>query len=246
MTECALQLTTVCKRFGGLHVTQDVSLSIQAGDRHLLLGPNGAGKTTLFNLIAGDLGPNSGSIRLFGQEISRKSVHARTRLGLARTYQILTLFEQSSVMHNVMLALQGVQAGRWNPIQNFHSNRALEKPAHRVLDELGLRSIASAQVSECSYGDKRRLEIALALAQRPRVILLDEPLAGLSRHERQLVAGLLASISRDTTMIMIEHDMDVALDLADTITLLNYGQVVVSGAKAAVIADPRTKEVYLA
>jgi len=245
MTEPALQLKHVCKRFGGLRATQDVSLSIEGGERHLILGPNGAGKTTLFNLIAGDLKPTSGMIKVFGVEVSAQPVHARTRIGLARTYQILTLFERSSVQHNVMLALQGVREGKWNPLRSFTDDKQLQGRALSMLEGLGLERLASTKVSECSYGDKRRLEIALALAQSPRLLLLDEPLAGLSRQERTLVAKLLAGISRETTVVMIEHDMDVALDLADTVTLLNFGQCVLSGPKAAVVSHPLTKEVYL-
>lgn len=245
MSEAALELSHVCKRFGGLRATQDVTLKIAAGDRHLILGPNGAGKTTLFNLIAGDISPTSGEIKVFGAQVTHQSVHARTRIGLARTYQILTLFEHSSVLHNVMLALQGVRAGRWNPVRNFMGDEQLQRSAQSVLEGLGLQRLATSLVSECSYGDKRRLEIALALAQKPRLLLLDEPLAGLSRQERSLVAKLLSAITRETTVVMIEHDMDVALDLADTVTLLNFGHLVLSGSKESVLADPLTKEVYL-
>ena len=242
----ALELVDVSKSFGGLKACQDIGFSVASGERHLILGPNGAGKTTLFNMISGDLPVSAGTIRCFGQDVAGLPPHARAQLGMARTYQILTLFESSSVLHNVMLAVSGVRAGRLNPLKAFDADAGLREDSIRVLAELGLEDLAASRVSECSYGDKRRLEIALALAQKPRLMLLDEPLAGLSVEERGRVAQLLKGISRETTVVLIEHDMDVALGLADNLTLLNFGRHVLSGPKDAVVNDPRTKEVYLA
>ena len=246
MNEPALELRAVSKHFGGLRACQDITFSVEKGERHLILGPNGAGKTTLFNMISGDLPVSSGQINCFGSSVVKLTPHARARLGMARTYQILTLFESSTVIHNVMLALSGVRAGRMNPVKTFGSGVQLRSEAASVLDGLGLARLSSARVSECSYGDKRRLEIALAIAQKPRLMLLDEPLAGLSPEERMTVAALLQGIDRDTTVVLIEHDMDVALDLADNLTLLNFGRHVLSGTKQSVVDDPRTREVYLA
>jgi branched-chain amino acid transport system ATP-binding protein len=185
----ALEVTDLTKAFGGLVVTQGVSLAIRPGERRLIIGPNGAGKTTLFNQINGDMRPSSGQIKLFGTDVATE--------------------------------------------------------ARRVLDTVGLLHLAAHPVSDIAYGEKRRVELAMALAQKPRVLLLDEPLAGLSNTERSTVKSLIASIPQETTMIMIEHDMDTALDLAETVTLLNYGRVIVDGDRDAVIADERTREVYL-
>jgi branched-chain amino acid transport system ATP-binding protein len=241
----ALEIIDLKKAFGGLVVTQNVSLSIRPGERRLMIGPNGAGKTTLFNQISGDMRPNSGQIRLFGTEITQLAPYQRAHLGISRTYQIITLFTGDTLEHNVTLGLLGLRPSRWQmwrPL-SFYGDLATE--ARRILDAVGLLHLASHPVSDIAYGEKRRVELAMALAQKPRVLLLDEPLAGLSNTERSQVKALIASIPRVTTVIMIEHDMDTALDLAETVTLLNYGRVIVDGDRDAVIADERTREVYL-
>jgi branched-chain amino acid transport system ATP-binding protein len=241
----ALEVFDLKKAFGGLTVTQDVSLKIRPGERRLIIGPNGAGKTTLFNQISGDLRPNSGSIRLFGSDITHLPPYRRAHRGLSRTYQIITLFSGDTLEHNVSLGLLGLRPTRWQMWRPMSFYRDLATEARRALDSVGLLHLADHPISEIAYGEKRRVELAVALAQRPRVLLLDEPLAGLSNTERATVKSLIASISRDTTVIMIEHDMDTALDLAETVTLLNYGRVIVDGDRDAVIADERTREVYL-
>jgi branched-chain amino acid transport system ATP-binding protein len=241
----ALEVIDLKKAFGGLVVTQDVSLAIRPGERRLIIGPNGAGKTTLFNQISGDMRPNSGQVRLFGNEITRLSPHKRAHAGLSRTYQIITLFTNDTLEHNVTLALLGLRATRWQMWRPLSFYGDLEREARETLDAVGLLHLATHPVSEIAYGEKRRVELAMALAQKPRVLLLDEPLAGLSNTERSQVKALIASIPRETTVIMIEHDMDTALDLAETVTLLNYGRVIVDGRRDAVIADARTREVYL-
>jgi branched-chain amino acid transport system ATP-binding protein len=241
----ALEVFDLKKAFGGLTVTQDVSLKIRPGERRLIIGPNGAGKTTLFNQISGDLRPNSGSIRLFGSDITHLPPYRRAHRGLSRTYQIITLFSGDTLEHNVSLGLLGLRPTRWQMWRPMSFYRDLATEARRALDSVGLLHLADHPISEIAYGEKRRVELAVALAQRPRVLLLDEPLAGLSNTERATVKSLIASISRDTTVIMIEHDMDTALDLAETVTLLNYGRVIVDGDRDSVIADERTREVYL-
>jgi branched-chain amino acid transport system ATP-binding protein len=241
----ALEIIDLNKAFGGLSVTQSVSLAIRPGERRLIIGPNGAGKTTLFNQISGDMRPNSGQVRLFGEDITQFSPFKRAHLGLSRTYQIITLFTKDTLEHNVTLGLLGLRASRWQmwrPL-SFYGDLATE--ARRILDAVGLLHLASHPVSDIAYGEKRRVELAMALAQKPRVLLLDEPLAGLSNTERSTVKALIASIPRETAVVMIEHDMDTALDLAETVTLLNYGRVIVDGDRDAVIADERTREVYL-
>jgi branched-chain amino acid transport system ATP-binding protein len=243
--EPALEVVNLRKAFGGLAVTQDVSLKVRPGERRLIIGPNGAGKTTLFNQISGDLRPNSGSIRLFGAEITYLPSYRRAHRGLSRTYQIITLFPGDTLEHNVSLGLLGLRPSRWQAWRPMSAYRDLATEARRTLDAVGLLHLASHPISDIAYGEKRRVELAMALAQKPRVLLLDEPLAGLSNTERSTVQSLIAAIPRDTTVVMIEHDMDTALGLAETVTLLNYGRVIVDGDRDAVIADERTREVYL-
>jgi branched-chain amino acid transport system ATP-binding protein len=241
----ALALKDLCKAFGGLQVTRNVNLSVEPGERRLIIGPNGAGKTTLFNQITGDLKPSSGSIHVFGRDITRIASRQRAHIGIARTYQIITLFARDTLLRNVMLALLGLSPLRWNPFVDLERQEHLRERAKAALARVGLAHLAERRLSETSYGERRRVEIAMALAQEPKLLLLDEPFAGLSADERRDVRGLLAGIPRDVTIIMIEHDMDVALDLADRITLLHFGEVIVEGTRAAVVEDPRTREVYL-
>jgi branched-chain amino acid transport system ATP-binding protein len=241
----ALEIVGLKKAFGGLVVTQDVSLAIRPGERRLMIGPNGAGKTTLFHQISGDMRPNSGQIKLFGTDITPLAPYQRAHLGLSRTYQIITLFSGDTLEHNITLGLLGLRPARWQMWRPMSSYRDLATEARRILDTVGLLHLAQHPISEIAYGEKRRVELAMALAQKPRVLLLDEPLAGLSNTERSAVKALIAAIPRDTTLVMIEHDMDTALDLAETVTLLNYGRIIVDGERDAVIADERTREVYL-
>jgi branched-chain amino acid transport system ATP-binding protein len=245
MTTPALELEGLSKRFGGLPATRDVSLKVMPGERRLIIGPNGAGKTTLFNLITGDLVPDGGSARLFGRELLGLPTQRRVHLGLARTYQVLTLFPRETLSHNLVLSLLGLIPLRWNPWIGLETRRTLHEAARDALARVGLVDSAGRIVAETSYGERRRLELAMALAQRPKVLLLDEPLAGLSQEERQNIRRLLEEIPRDVTIVMIEHDMDTALAFAERITVLHYGQVIVEGTRAEVVADPRTREVYL-
>ncbi len=242
----ALELSKLSKSFGGLHVVRDVSFAVRQGERRLILGPNGAGKTTLFNLIAGDLAPSSGAILLNRQDISSLPTHLRAKRGIGRTFQILTLFGSETVLRNVMLAMLGSSPRRWRPFGSLERDAGLRTRVLAILDRVMLAHIAHKRVSETSYGERRRLEIAMALAQEPEVLLLDEPLAGLSREERKTVHQLLKDLPRSLTCIMIEHDMDVALDFAERISLLQNGLQIVEGDRDQVIDDPRTREAYLA
>ncbi len=240
----ALQIKSLKKAFGGLPAINGVSLEIQPGERRLIIGPNGAGKTTLFNLVTGDLRADDGAIFLFEDNITRLATHRRAHRGLARTYQIITLFPKDTLEHNIALSLLGLSKLRWNFFSSFERN-TLYAEAAGILKLVGLEHLAARPLSEVSYGEKRRVEIAMALAQKPKVLLLDEPLAGLSREERGAVKALIATIPREVTVVMIEHDMDTALDMAERITVLHYGSVIVEGTRAEVVADPKTKEVYL-
>lgn len=241
----ALEVLNLYKSFGGLKVTANVNLAVEEGERRLIIGPNGAGKTTLFNLITGDLKANSGAIKLFGHDITHFPSRRRAHLGMARTFQIITLFPRETLLRNAMLSLLGLSSLRWNPIARFDRQAALIARAHEVLQRVGLDHMADRPLSQTSYGERRRVEIAMALAQNPRVLLLDEPFAGLSVEERRDVHRLIQSISRDVTVVMIEHDMDTALELAERITLLHFGEVIVEGTRSEVVQDPRTREVYL-
>ena len=241
----ALVLDDLEKSFGGLRVTAAVSLAVEPGERRLIIGPNGAGKTTLFNLITGELRPDRGSIRLFDREITRIPSRRRAHLGLARTYQIITLFAGETLLRNVTLSLLGRSRLRWNPFVRLGRQEALIAGARAALERVGLGHLADRPLGQTAYGERRRVEIAMALAQNPRILLLDEPFAGLSIAERRDVQDLLAAIPRDVTVVMIEHDMDVALDFAEQITVLHFGKVLVEGTRAAVVADPQTKEIYL-
>jgi branched-chain amino acid transport system ATP-binding protein len=245
VTAPALEIRGLHKAFGGLPVIAGLDLAVSAGERHLLIGPNGAGKTTLFNLIGGELRPDRGAVRLFGRDVSRLSTHERVHLGLGRTYQILTLFPRDTVEDNVVLALLGTSALRWSFAAALRDRADVLGEARAVLARVGLEALADRPVSQTSYGEKRRLEIAMALAQRPRLLLLDEPLAGLSAGERAQIQAVLAAIPRDVTVLLIEHDMDAALAYAERITVLHYGQLIVQGTRGEVVAHPRTKEVYL-
>jgi branched-chain amino acid transport system ATP-binding protein len=240
----ALEIVGLSKRFGGLPAVEDVTISVPQGDRRLLLGPNGAGKTTLFNLVTGDLAPMAGTVRLFGRDITRLPPYRCAQLGVARTYQILTLFQDNTLEENVVFALLGMSPLRWNPLAPVRGRADFRDRAHAALARVGLAEAAGRPLRETSYGEKRRVEIALALAQDPKVLLLDEPLAGLSSEERADMRALIAAIPRDITVVLIEHDMDTALDLATSITVMHHGRVIVEGDRATIVRDQRVREVY--
>jgi branched-chain amino acid transport system ATP-binding protein len=241
----ALEVRDLHKSFGGLRVATAVDLAVAPGERRLIIGANGAGKTTLFNLITGELRPNSGAITLLGTDITHLPARRRAHLGLARTYQIITLFPGETLLRNVSLSLLGISRLRWNPVVRLDRQHELLDRARNALARVGLDHLADRVVAQTSYGERRRVEIAMALAQNPKVLLLDEPFAGLSNEERRDVAALIGGIPREVTIVMIEHDMDVALEFAERITLLHFGEVVVQGTRAEVVEHPRTKEIYL-
>ncbi len=241
----ALEIVGLRKVFGGLPAINGVTLAVAEGERRLLLGPNGAGKTTLFNLITGELEPDAGSIRVFGREVAGGRPERCAHLGVGRTYQIITLFPRNTLAQNVVLALLGVSPRRWDPVTALRAHAGFWERARDVLGRVGLAGRADRPVLELPYGDQRRLEIAMALAQAPRLLLLDEPFAGLSREERRDMQAVLAAIPREVTVLMIEHDMDVALSFAERITVLHYGQVIVEGTRGEIVANPRVREIYL-
>ncbi len=241
----ALVVRDLCKSFGGLRVTASANMTVEPGERRLIIGPNGAGKTTLFNQITGELRCDSGTVSMMGHDITRLPARRRAHLGMARTYQIITLFQKDTLIRNVMLSLLSLSPLRWNPLIDLDRRHDLRERAHEALRRVGLSELAERPLSETSYGERRRVEIAMALAQEPKVLLLDEPFAGLSADERQDVKALLLSLPREVTVVMIEHDMDVALDFADRISLLYFGEVIVEGTREEVVGNERTREVYL-
>jgi branched-chain amino acid transport system ATP-binding protein len=245
MNTAVLEVQGLSKSFGALKVIDDFSIRVGPGERRLILGPNGAGKTTLFNLITGDLAPNAGSIRFFEKEISSLRTPRRVALGLARTFQIVTLFPNDTVLRNVVLALIGKRPLRWDPLFSLESRGSLREQARAVLNQVQLETLADKPLRATSYGEKRRLELALALAQNPRLLLLDEPLAGLSAQERVQIQQLIEQIPRTIAIIMIEHDMSIALSFAERVSLLQDGRLIIEGTRDEVVAHPRTREVYL-
>jgi branched-chain amino acid transport system ATP-binding protein len=245
MTAPALAIKGLSKRFGGLPAITDISLTVQEGERRLILGPNGAGKTTLFNLISGDLRCDTGSIRVGQTDVSRMGTALRAKLGVGRTYQILTLFDRNTLLGNVAMAVLGTSGRRWHPLLAFRQDDEFHRKAAEYLCLVGLEALADKPLSTCSYGEKRRLELAMALAQDPKLLLLDEPLAGLSQPERRQVTALLSRIPRHVSIVMIEHDMEAALTFAERVSVLHHGRLIVDGTREDVVSDPRTREVYL-
>jgi branched-chain amino acid transport system ATP-binding protein len=241
----ALGLEKVSKWFGGLRAVDDVDLAVRAGERRALIGPNGAGKTTLFNLIAGALPASAGRITLFGQDVTRLAQHRRAALGLTRTFQITNLFPSLSVLDNVRLAAQALTTARFAMLRPLTRFGVLEARAREALAAVGLEERAATSVRHLSHGEQRQLEIALALAGRPRVLLLDEPAAGLSQAEAHLMTALLRRLDPAITLLIIEHDMDIALQVAQHVTVLHYGKVIADGTREAVKADPTVREIYL-
>lgn len=245
MSEAVLELIDLNKRFGALQATRDVSLDLYPGEIHALIGPNGAGKSTLIGQIAGSLKPDSGRIVLAGQEITSLSVAQRARLGLGRSFQVSSLAEPLSVKRNVMIAVQALQGHSfrfWKPVQRDES---LLAPALEALERMALTHRADTQVAELSHGERRQVEVACALALKPRVLLLDEPMAGLGPEGTAHLTELLEALKLEVPILLIEHDMDAVFRLADRISVLVAGGVIAQGDSTAIRANPQVREAYL-
>lgn len=241
----ALQVQDITVCFGGMMALNHVSLEVQNGARHGILGPNGAGKTTMFNVITGFIAPDAGRVVIRGVDATRMAAHRRVGLGLARTFQITTLFPALTALENVMMGtLSRIHHHRnvWRPARKDREARDLAKG---LLDDLGLGSFADAPVGEIGYGQQRQLEIALALSADPDILLLDEPTAGLSAVETQAVCTLVERLRPELTIVIIEHDLDVIFGLANVITVLHQGDKIAEGPADEVKEDPVVKEVYL-
>ncbi len=240
----ALELEAVSRHFGALVALADINMTVAAGERRAVLGSNGAGKTTLFNAITGDFPPTTGRVRLFGEDVTELPVHERIRRGLRRTYQISLLFGGLSVIDNIYLACRGVSRRRFSLRRPAHDESAMEA-ADALLAAVHLEEARDTLVSALSYGQQRQLEIALALAGAPRLILFDEPAAGLSPSERSELVEILQSLPEHMGYIIIEHDMAVALRVSDSVTMMHNGRVFREGTPQEIENDPEVQELYL-
>jgi len=241
----ALELKGLSKSFGGLRAVRGVDLVVLPGDRKAVIGPNGAGKTTLFNLITGILTATSGEVLLFGRDVTRWPSHRRAALGMARTFQVTSLFPRLTVLDNVLLAIEGLRRTKfvmWRPLASY---RDVQEKAHRLLAEAGFLDRRDVEVRYLSHGEQRQLEIVVGLAADPKILLLDEPAAGLSSGESAEMAKFLARLDRSLAILLIEHDMDVVFDVADQISVLHFGEVVETGASEYIRASQKVQEIYL-
>ncbi|HLB11942.1 MAG TPA: ABC transporter ATP-binding protein [Dehalococcoidia bacterium] len=240
-----LHVEGISKNFGGLQALMGVNLTLQEGERRAIIGPNGAGKTTLFHLVSGVLLPSSGRIHLFGQDVTRKPPYRRAALGLARTFQINNLFPNLTVKDNIVLSVQAREKSRFSLFTPMTSYRHVYSKAEGFMEQWGLADKAEALVRNLSYGDQRVLEVVMALAQEPKLLLLDEPTGGLSPAETATVTSMLKQLPPQITVLLIEHDMDVAFAMADRVTVFHVGQVLAEGSPAEVRDNPKVQEIYL-
>lgn len=240
----ALSVQELTLHFGGLCVIDDLSFRVESGERVVLFGPNGAGKTTLFNIVTGLLKPSRGRVALFDQDLAGLGVRQRVGHGLRRTFQITTLFPRMTVLDSAMLAVQADQPQRFamhRPMASYDNTR---RRALELLEEWGVAAKANTETRWLSYGEQRQVELVLAMANRPRVLLLDEPAAGLSSAETAAVEAMIQRLGRDVTVLLIEHDVDMALRVADRVLVLHQGRLVASGDPEAIRRNPQVAEIY--
>ncbi|MDB5589852.1 ABC transporter ATP-binding protein [Enterovirga sp.] len=240
-----LQVEKLQKSFGGLRVSQDISLTLAPGDRVALIGPNGAGKTTFVNLVTGQLRPDRGRILLGGVDVTAAGVEARVRRGLVRTFQITRLFQDMEVLDNVLLAILQRERKTARFLRNAQGERGPVDEAQAILRQLGLGAVARRRIREIAYGQQRLVEIAIAVALRPRVLLLDEPAAGVSRAEAPRIVEAIDALPAEIAVLMIEHDMDLVLRFARRVVVLASGAAIFDGLPSAVVADPAVRAAYL-
>ena len=233
------------KDFGGLRALNNVSFSVEAGERLAIIGPNGAGKTTLFQLVSGMLAPSSGKIFVFGKDITKLPAHQRAALGIGRTFQITNLFLNLTVLDNMLLALEASGMTRYNLVRPLLSSKGLLRRAEDILSQWGVWDRRNLPVRSLSYGEQRRLEIMLALSQNRPLLLLDEPTCGLSPEEAQSFVEMIRGFSRDFTVLLIDHDMDVIFGIAEKVLVLHYGAVVAFGSPEDVKSNPQVQEIYM-
>jgi branched-chain amino acid transport system ATP-binding protein len=240
-----LRIEGLTKNFGGLRVTDDVTLDVRPGELHAVIGPNGAGKTTLINQISGLLSPDTGKIMFGGEDVTHLPIHKRAERGLARSFQITSILPGFSVLENVALAVQARRGSSFSFFGRAADEEALNMPAYAALLQAGLAERAHAPAGELSHGEKRALELAIALAMEPKLLLLDEPMAGTGREEGERIVAVLRSLKGRFPMVLVEHDMHAVFALADRISVLIYGRILASGTPAEVRADPQVITAYL-
>jgi branched-chain amino acid transport system ATP-binding protein len=244
-TTAALAVSGLSKVFGGIVAVDGVSMEVPVGERRAIIGPNGAGKTTLFNCLTGALRPSAGRIALFGRDVTGLAEHRRAALGVGRTYQITNLFPALTALENVLLGVNGTRRCKWTMHRTVDSDRESRERALATLDRIALGGRASVPVRLLSYGERRQLELAVALVAAPRVLLLDEPAAGLGPAERRRMAEAVARVDRSVTVVLIDHDMEIVFGLADHVMVLHRGRVIVEGPPGHVQGNPQVREVYL-
>ena len=245
MAEALLEIDALTKRFGGVVASDGISLTLRHGELHALIGPNGAGKTTLIGQLTGEIAPDSGRIRFDARDVTALPVYRRSQIGLARSFQIASLFSEFTALDNVALAVQAHAGHSFRFWRDARRERELREPAHDALIRTGLAARADVPVTDLSHGERRQLEIAMALATRPRMLLLDEPMAGMGPEESTRLVETLRQLKGGVTILLVEHDMDAVFALADRITVLVYGRIVASGDPAAIRADAAVREAYL-
>ena len=245
MTAPVLKLTSLRKSFGALRVTDDVSLEIAAGELHAIIGPNGAGKTTLVHQISGLVAPDSGRIAFDGEDVTKLPMHARARRGLIRSFQLVSILPSFSARENVALAAQAISGSSFRFAGDAAAEPALNEIAMTLLARFGLAARAEFPAGLLSHGEKRQLELAIAMASQPKLLLLDEPLAGTSHEESARVIATLKDLKREVPIILVEHDMDAVFALADRVSVLVYGRIIASGAPDVVRRDPEVRSAYL-
>ena len=245
MAEALLETAGLTKRFGGLVATGEVSLSVAPGEIHAVIGPNGSGKTTLIGQLSGELKPDSGAIRFAGADISRLGPARRAALGIARSFQITSIFREFTTLDNVALAIQARAGHSFRFWRAARQDASLRDPAFAALGVVGLAGRADLPAGSLAHGEKRALELAMALATRPRLLLLDEPMAGMGPEESASMVRLLAGLKGRFSIVLVEHDMDAVFALADRITVMVYGRVIASGGPTAIRADPEVRRAYL-
>jgi branched-chain amino acid transport system ATP-binding protein len=245
MTSPLLETRQLHKSFGALIATDRVDFDVREGETHAVIGPNGAGKTTFIKQLSGELRPDAGGVRFAGKEVTALSVQRRSRRGLARSFQITSIYRDFSALDNVALAVQA-HAGHsfrfWRPAR---ADRSLTDPAIQILEKIGLGERKHMRAANLSHGEQRQLEIAMALATRPRLLLLDEPVAGMGTDESQRMIGLLAALKGEKTIVLVEHDMDAVFSLADRISVLVYGRIIATGTPAEIRANAEVRSAYL-
>ena len=241
----ALRTEGLVKRYGALLVTDHVSLDVRAGELHAVIGPNGAGKTTLINQLSGELAADEGRIVFDGQDVGALPVHRRARAGLLRSYQITSIFEEFTVTENTVLAALAAQRSAWRFWAPMHADTAARGAAEAAIAAAGLAALAEVPAGELAYGQRRQLELAMALAAQPKFLLLDEPMAGMSVQESAAVTELLRGLKRRYTILLVEHDMDAVFALADRISVLVYGRVMFTGTPDEIREHPEVRAVYL-